>query len=170
MAKYDEREGNSCHIHLSLRGHGRRRRLLGRRPTGPPLYDHFIAGVLATMRDFTLLYAPNINSYKRFAAGSFAPTADRLGRSTTAPARCGWSARARAPGWRTGCPAATSTRYLALAAMLAGGLHGIEHELPLEDELVGNAYTSGKAAGAAHAARGPRRRSRPPTVARAGLR
>ena len=40
-----------------------------------PLYDHFVAGVLATMRDFTLLYAPNINSYKRFADGSFAPTA-----------------------------------------------------------------------------------------------
>ncbi len=40
-----------------------------------PLYDHFVAGVLATMQDFTLLYAPNVNSYKRFADGSFAPTA-----------------------------------------------------------------------------------------------
>ena len=76
MAKYDEREGNSCHIHLSLRGQdddivfwdddaGRR----------TPVYDSFVAGVLASMADFTLLFAPNINSYKRFAAGSFAPTA-----------------------------------------------------------------------------------------------
>ena len=40
-----------------------------------PLFDHFLAGLLATMREFTLLYAPNINSYKRFVAGSFAPTA-----------------------------------------------------------------------------------------------
>ena len=59
--------------------------------------------------------------------------------------------------------------YLALAAMLAGGLHGIENELELEAELVGNAYTSGRAQGAAHAARPPARRSPPPTVARAAL-
>ena len=74
MAKFNEREGNSCHIHLSLRGAdgsivfwdddaGAR----------TPLYDSFVAGVLATMEEFTLLYAPNINSYKRFADGSFAP-------------------------------------------------------------------------------------------------
>src|SRR6188472_56222 len=74
MAKYNEREGSSCHIHLSLRGTdgslvfwdtdtGERTRL----------YDQFVAGVLATAADFTLLYAPNINSYKRFADGSFAP-------------------------------------------------------------------------------------------------
>ena len=73
MAKFDEREGNSCHIHLSLRGDDGEvvfwdgdQRL--------DAYDQFVAGVLATMADFTLLYAPNVNSYKRFAAGSFAPT------------------------------------------------------------------------------------------------
>ncbi len=81
MAKYDEREGNSCHIHLSLRGSDGSvvfwdpSKGSGERDAERTLlYDHFLAGILATMADFTLLYAPNINSYKRFAAGSFAPT------------------------------------------------------------------------------------------------
>ena len=77
MAKYDEREGNSCHIHLSLRdadgvrGDGRRR--AGRHVATS--MRHFLAGQLAALRELTLLYAPNINSYKRFRPGSFAPTA-----------------------------------------------------------------------------------------------
>ena len=71
MAKFDEREGSSCHIHLSLQ-----------REDGTPLFaddtqafDRFLAGQLACMRELTLFFAPNINSYKRFADGSFAPTA-----------------------------------------------------------------------------------------------
>ena len=97
------------------------------------------------MADFTLLYAPNINSYKRFADGSFAPTTIAWG-STTAPARCGWSATAPSARMENRVPGGDVNPYLALAAMLAGGLHGIEQELALEDELVGNAYTSGRAA------------------------
>ena len=74
MAKYDAREGNSCHIHLSLRGKDGEL-VFWDEESGErtALYDHFVAGVLATTADFTLLYAPNINSYKRFAEGSFAP-------------------------------------------------------------------------------------------------
>ena len=72
MAKFDEREGNSCHIHCSLR---RRRRRATSSPTSPSCSTHFVAGQLACLRELTLLYAPNVNSYKRFAAGSFAPTA-----------------------------------------------------------------------------------------------
>ena len=79
MAKFDEREGNSCHIHLSLRGKDGDVVFWDDADSGPgqrsAMYNSFVAGVLATMRDFTLLYAPNINSYKRFARGSFAPTA-----------------------------------------------------------------------------------------------
>ena len=142
MAKYDQREGSSCHIHLSLRGadgelvfwdDGRR----------TDLYDHFVAGVLATTADFTLLYAPNINSYKRFAEGSFAPTtiAWGLDNRTCAVRLVGEGPAAR---MENRVPGADVNPYLALAAMIAGGLHGIEHELPLEDELVGNAYTSGR--------------------------
>ena len=97
--------------------------------------------MLATVADFTLLYAPNINSYKRFAAGSFAPTtiAWGLDNRTCAVRLVGHGAGAR---MENRVPGADVNPYLALAAMLAGGLHGIEHELPLEDELVGNAYDS----------------------------
>jgi glutamine synthetase len=142
MAKYNEREGNSCHIHLSLRGEngdvvfwedGKR----------TPLYDQFIAGVLATLQDFTLLYAPNVNSYKRFAAGSFAPTAVAWGldNRTCAVRLVGQGPSAR---MENRVPGGDVNPYLALAAMLAGGLHGIENELPLEDALVGSAYDSDK--------------------------
>ena len=93
--------------------------------------------------DFTLLYAPNINSYKRFADGSFAPTAIAWGldNRTCAVRLVGHGAGAR---MENRVPGGDVNPYLALAAMLAGGLHGIENELPLEDELVGNAYASDK--------------------------
>ena len=65
MAKFDEREGNSCHIHLSVRdGDGT-----------PGFDDAFLAGQLACLQELTLFYGPNVNSYKRFVEGSFAPTA-----------------------------------------------------------------------------------------------
>lgn len=142
MAKYNEREGNSCHIHLSLRGvddgiafwDGDQR---------TPTYDHFIAGILATMRDFTLLYAPNINSYKRFAGGSFAPTtiAWGLDNRTCAVRLVGKGLSGRL---ENRVPGGDTNPYLALGAMVAGGLYGIEHELELEPEQTGNAYASSK--------------------------
>jgi glutamine synthetase len=144
MAKYNEREGNSCHIHLSLRGQDGSLVFWDEDNDGrTALYDHFVAGVLATAADFTLLYAPNINSYKRFADASFAPTAIAWGldNRTCAVRLVGSGAGAR---MENRIPGADVNPYLALAAMIAGGLHGIEQELPLEDELVGNAYTSDK--------------------------
>ncbi|HEY0902592.1 MAG TPA: glutamine synthetase family protein [Marmoricola sp.] len=142
MAKYNEREGSSCHIHLSLRG-ADGSLAFGEGDERSATYDHFIAGVLATMRDFTLLYAPNINSYKRFAAGSFAPTAVAWGldNRTCAVRLVGSGASARL---ENRVPGGDVNPYLALAAMLAGGLHGVTEQLPLEPELVGNAYASDK--------------------------
>jgi glutamine synthetase len=142
MAKFNEREGNSCHIHLSLRGSGGET-VFWDDGARTPLYDHFVAGVLATMVDFTLFYAPNVNSYKRFAAGSFAPTAVAWGLDNRT---CAVRLVGQGPGARmeNRLPGGDVNPYLALAAMVAGGLHGIENELPLEDELVGNAYTSGR--------------------------
>ncbi len=142
MAKYNQREGSSCHIHLSLRGTDGSLVFWDEEAGGrTALYDQFVAGVLATIADFTLLYAPNINSYKRFADGSFAPTtiAWGLDNRTCAVRLVGRGAGAR---MENRVPGADVNPYLALAAMLAGGLHGIENELPLEDELVGNAYAS----------------------------
>jgi glutamine synthetase len=78
MAKYDEREGNSCHIHISLRSDDADTRNVfsGEGPHGfSPLFAHFLAGQQACLRELTYLFAPNVNSYKRFAEGSFAPTA-----------------------------------------------------------------------------------------------
>ncbi len=143
MAKFDQREGSSCHIHLSLRGlDGELVFWDDEKNARTPLYDHFVAGVLATVVDFTLLYAPNINSYKRFADGSFAPTTIAWGLDNRT---CAMRLVGRGPAARmeNRVPGADVNPYLALAAMLAGGLHGIENELELGDELVGNAYTSG---------------------------
>jgi glutamine synthetase len=143
MSKYNEREGNSCHIHLSLRGKDGDAVFAdgGGRSS---LFQHFVAGVLWTMREFTLLYAPNINSYKRFAAGSFAPTAVAWGEDNrTCSIRVighGHSLRLenRVPGGDV-------NPYLALAGMIAGGLYGMENELPLEPAFVGDAYKSDRA-------------------------
>jgi len=141
MAKPNEREGNSCHVHMSLRGRGGEIVFWedGRRT---PLYDSFIAGVLATMREFTLFYAPNINSYKRFVKGSFAPTSVAWGldNRTCAVRLVGHGPSAR---MENRLPGGDVNPYLTLAAMLAGGLHGVERGLELEPETVGNAYVSG---------------------------
>jgi glutamine synthetase len=142
MAKYNEREGNSCHVHLSLRGQDGRT-VFWDESGRTSLYDNFVAGVLATMADFTLLYAPNVNSYKRFAEGSFAPTTIAWGEDnrTCAIRLVGKGASAR---MENRVPGGDVNPYLAVAAMLAGGLHGIEKGLPLEPPLEGNAYTSGR--------------------------
>jgi glutamine synthetase len=102
MAKYNEREGNSCHIHFSLADE------TGRCSRATGAVRAFLAGQLACLRELTLLLAPNINSYKRFAAGSFAPTPSP-GATTTAPARCASSATGPACGSRTASAAPTST-------------------------------------------------------------
>ena len=143
MAKPNEREGNSCHIHLSLRGSDGELVFWDERNSErTPLYDHFIAGVLATMREFTLFYAPNINSYKRFARGSFAPTAVAWGSDnrTCSVRLVGHGSSAR---MENRLPGGDVNPYLAISAMLAGGLYGIENELELEAETRGNAYESG---------------------------
>ena len=106
------------------------------------MFRSFIAGQLATLRELTLFYAPNINSYKRFVEGSFAPTAIAWGMDNrTCAVRVvghghGMRMELRAPGGDV-------NQYLAVSALIAGGLHGIEQELELPEALEGNAYTSG---------------------------
>ncbi len=141
MAKFDEREGNSCHIHISLRGtDGSPVFADSADPLGmSPMFRSFLAGQIATLRELALCYAPNINSYKRFAAGSFAPTAVAWGMDNrTCALRVvghGHSMRMenRAPGGDV-------NQYLAVAALIAGGLHGIDQGLELPDPVAGNAY------------------------------
>jgi glutamine synthetase len=139
MAKFDEREGSSCHIHLSLE-----------REDGsavfaddPETFERFLAGLLATLPELTLLLAPNVNSYKRFVEGSFAPTAVAWGPDNrTCSLRVVGHGAARRIECRLG--GADLNPYLALAALIAGGLHGVERALPLEEPVTGNAYVSDK--------------------------
>jgi glutamine synthetase len=141
MAKPNLREGNSCHIHLSLRTSSGEPIMAGDGPHGlSELGEHFLAGQLAAMRELTLCYAPNINSYKRYVPGSFAPTAIRWGvdNRTCALRLVGHGHSLRVEN-RT--PGGDVNPYLAIAAMIAAGLHGIDHELPLEPAFAGNAYT-----------------------------
>src|SRR3712207_2142689 len=127
MAKFDEREGNSCHIHLSLS------------EWDDATFARFVAGQLACLRELTLFYAPNVNSYKRYVPGSFAPTAVRWGRDNRT---CAMRVVGHGPSLRVEnrVPGADVNPYLALAAMVAAGLHGIENGLELEPAYEGNAY------------------------------
>jgi glutamine synthetase len=143
MAKYDAREGNSCHLHFSLRDGDDRPVFAGERPGGfSETFECFLAGILAALPELTLFLAPNVNSYKRFAEGSFAPTAIAWGRDNrTCALRVvghGSSLRleARVPGGDV-------NPYLALAALVAGGLHGVELGLELPPACSSNAYTAG---------------------------
>jgi glutamine synthetase len=138
MAKYDEREGNSCHIHLSLRGTDNA--IVFDEEEG--LFDNFVAGILAALREVTLFLAPNVNSYKRYAALSFAPTTVAWGNDNRT---CALRVVGHGAGRRVECrvPGADVNPYLALSALIAGGLHGIEQGLELEAALEGNAYEAG---------------------------
>ena len=138
MAKWNEREGNSCHIHLSLRSED-----------GSPAFDDedtfgsFLAGQLACLRELTFLYAPQVNSYKRFVPGSFAPTAVAWGpdNRTCSMRVVGHGSSLRVENRLAG---ADVNPYLAIAAMVAAGLHGIDQGLELEPPYEGNAYESDK--------------------------
>jgi glutamine synthetase len=148
MAKFNEREGNSCHIHISVRGNG------NGRPNDElvmvdsddahslsQLGQHFVAGQLAHLRELTLLSAPNINSYKRFVPGSFAPTTVAWGRDNRT---CSIRLVGHGPALRieNRVPGGDINPYLATAALVAAGIDGIERELELEPALVGNAYNA----------------------------
>ncbi len=141
MAKYDEREGNSCHIHLSLRD--RDGAAVFADAGGPhgmsPTFRNFVAGLLATLPELTLFYAPNINSYKRFADGSFAPTAVAWGLDNRT---CALRVVGHGRHTRVECrvPGGDVNPYLAVAALIAGGLYGIQRGLELPEPCAGNAY------------------------------
>ncbi|HVE69641.1 MAG TPA: glutamine synthetase family protein [Solirubrobacteraceae bacterium] len=137
MAKFDEREGNSCHIHLSLQDEDGGAVF----DAQPAVFDRFLAGLLAGMRELTLFFAPHVNSYKRFVEGSFAPTAVAWGPDNRT---CSLRVVGHGPSKRVEnrLPGADVNPYLALSAMIAAGLHGIDRELELPAPLDGNAYVS----------------------------
>ncbi|MEN9823732.1 MAG: hypothetical protein RLZ04_2158 [Actinomycetota bacterium] len=143
MAKYDFSDtGSSCHIHSSLWSldgqtavfddhhgeHGMSK-----------IFRHYLAGQIVTAREFSLLWAPTINSYKRFQLGSWAPTG------------VGWGIDNRTLGFRkvghgkgtrveSRIPGADANSYFAFAGAIAGGLYGIRHGLELGEPFMGNGY------------------------------
>jgi glutamine synthetase len=142
MAKFDSRlAGSSCHIHVSLwDAAGRNSAFLdGGKPSKN--FRWFLGGMMSTAREFSIFYAPTTNSYKRYQAATFAPT------------RIAWARDNRTCGFRVvgegnslrienRIPGADVNPYLAFAATVAAGLHGIENKIEPPHALEGNAYES----------------------------
>ena len=142
MAKWHEAQpGSSGHIHLSLRTVGGGPATAD--PSGPQGFAapsaSFLAGQIALLREMALFLAPSVNSYKRFQAGSFAPTKAVWSRDNRTAA---FRVLGRGPSLRVECrvPGADVNPYLAYAALIAAGLHGMERRLPLDPPAEGNAY------------------------------
>jgi glutamine synthetase len=144
MAKYAPTEaGSSCHLHLSL-WQGRRNVFWdARRQTGSAIFRRFLGGLMRYCPELCLLFAPTINSYKRFQPGSWAPT------------RMAWATDNRTTGFRivghqhsfrieNRMPGADANPYLAFAAMLAAGCAGVRENLDPGHEYLGNAYVDAR--------------------------
>lgn len=136
MAKpFESWIGSSCHIHASLLRDGE--------PAfrDDALFERFLAGQIACVEELAIFFAPTINSYKRYAAGSWAPTTLAWGHDNRT---CGFRIVGHGASKRveTRIPGGDVNPYLAFAAIVASGLHGIENDLPLPPPLEGNAYES----------------------------
>lgn len=147
MAKPNEKEGNSSHIHCSFRGLNDELVMADESDKENNLSDigrYFIAGQIAHLRELALMFAPNINSYKRYVPGSFAPTAIRWGRDNRT---CALRLVGHGAGLRleNRVPGGDVNPYLAVAGIIAAGLDGIKNKMALEPIFEGNAYASDSA-------------------------
>jgi glutamine synthetase len=144
MAKPSEKDiGSSCHFHSSLVGDdGKSAFVDGDEET--ETFRHYLGGMRARIRELALFVAPSVNSYKRYATESWAPTSVSWGRDNRT---CGFRIVGHGPSRRAECriPGADVNPYLGYAALLAAGLDGIENETDPGPELVGNAYEQAEA-------------------------
>src|SRR5438132_11138909 len=143
MAKWTMAQaGSSFHLHSSLWDVKSDKALFHSTNGGPhgmsTLFQHYLAGLIALARDFSLFYAPFVNSYKRYQASSFAPTSIVWSFDNRT---CGFRIICHGPSLRVECriPGADATPYLAFAETIAAGLHGIENKLALPPEFRGDA-------------------------------
>jgi len=145
MAKYSMDEvGSSCHLHVSLTDLA-----TGAAAFHDPnaadgqstVFRHFLGGLLASARELSWCFAPFVNSYKRYQPDSWAPTAVAYGLDNRT---CGFRLVGRGPAFRveSRIPGADVNPYIAYAALIAAGLHGIEHDIEPPAPLVGNGYTA----------------------------
>jgi glutamine synthetase len=145
MAKYTMADvGSSCHIHTSIWNSETDQSVTADHDGTHGMstkFQSYLAGMLATAREFSWMFAPTINSYKRYQPGSWAPTAVAWGSDNRT---CGMRLVGHGSALRveSRIPGADANPYLAFAAVIAGGLHGIEQNLALEAPFVGNAYES----------------------------
>lgn len=146
MAKWDfGLAGSSSHIHMSLAKAGKNAFIDTKDKLGmSELMKQFMQGLLTYAGDITYFLAPFINSYKRFQAGTFAPTkAIWSSDNRTAGFRlCGENTKGVRVECRIG--GADLNPYLAYAALIAAGLKGVEDKLPLEPAFTGDAYVGEK--------------------------
>ena len=143
---HEDRVGSAAHVHMSLWKDGQNAFHDANAPLGKSsLMDHYLAGLLKYARDYTVFLAPYINSYKRFARGTFAPTQTvwSVDNRTAAFRLCGDGTKSVRVECRT--PGSDMNPYLALAALLAAGLKGIEEQLELPAAYTGDAYTDDEA-------------------------
>jgi glutamine synthetase len=137
MAKPDHKWiGSSCHVHSSLWTKGRNV-FDGESET----FKQYLAGQIAHARELAIFLAPTVNSYKRYAAASWAPTTLAWGHDNRT---CGFRIVGHGQHLRTECriPGGDVNPYITFAALLAAGLHGIEQKLELPPAFTGNAYES----------------------------
>jgi glutamine synthetase len=145
MAKPSEKDiGSSCHIHSSLVSLESGASAFVQGHDESDVFRHYLGGLRAHVKELALMVAPTVNSYKRYALESWAPTSVSWGRDNRT---CGFRVVGHGQGHRVECriPGADVNPYLGFAALLAAGLDGIERELDPGPELVGNAYEAGKA-------------------------
>jgi glutamine synthetase len=145
MAKPSEKDiGSSCHIHSSLVSleSGTSAFVDGHEETD--VFRHYLGGMRQHVRELALLVAPTVNSYKRYALESWAPTSVSWGRDNRT---CGFRVVGHGQSRRAECriPGADVNPYLGFAALMAAGLDGVENKIDPGPELVGNAYEAGKA-------------------------
>jgi glutamine synthetase len=145
MAKPSEKDiGSSCHIHSSLVAVDGRASVFVDGEEETDTFRHYLGGLRAHLRELALFVAPSVNSYKRYATESWAPTSISWGRDNRT---CGFRVVGHGQSRRVECriPGADVNPYLGYAALLAAGLDGIERGLDPGPELIGNAYAEGGA-------------------------
>ena len=143
MAKWTMAEaGSSCHLHSSVWNEDGTQSLMWDEDDSHHMsetFRNFLGGLMASAREMAWMYAPFVNSYKRYQLGSWAPTA------------IVWSRDNRTVGFRivgehtslraeNRLPGADMNPYLGYAATIAGGLHGIQNKIECPEMFVGNGY------------------------------
>jgi glutamine synthetase len=143
MAKWSMAEaGSSCHVHSSVwDGDGNDSRMWDDADPDhmSETFRYYLGGLIATAREMAWMFAPSVNSYKRYQAESWAPTAIAVGHDNRT---CGFRVVGEHKSFRieSRIPGADVNPYLAFAATIAGGLHGLENKIEAPDIFQGNAY------------------------------